>query len=59
MQALGRDGREVIELQPGCRQHPIADITKLRQHTGWKPEIPFEQTITDTMNYWREQGTDS
>lgn len=59
MQALGRDDREVIELQPGCRQHPIADITKLRQHTGWKPEIPFEQTITDTMNYWREQGTDS
>ncbi len=30
-----------------------ADITKLRQCTGWEPEIPIEQTITDVLNYWR------
>jgi len=56
--------REVIELEPGRRQHPIADISRLTQQTGWKPEITLEQTVTDTLNYWREQrsrkeGTDS
>ncbi|MEO8496524.1 MAG: NAD-dependent epimerase/dehydratase family protein [Planctomycetota bacterium] len=56
--------REVIESQPGRRQHPIADISRLTDRTGWKPEIPLEQTVTDTLNYWRErcnqaEGTDS
>lgn len=30
-----------------------ADITKLNEATGWKPEIPLEQTILETLNYWR------
>lgn len=30
-----------------------ADITKLQQTTGWKKLIPLEQTIQDTLNYWR------
>jgi len=25
----------------------IPDTTKFRNHTGWKPEIPFEKTMTD------------
>jgi GDP-4-dehydro-6-deoxy-D-mannose reductase len=28
---------------------------KLRQRTGWEPEIPFEQTLRDTLDYWRER----
>ncbi len=47
--------RDVIELEPGHRQHPIADISRVTQDTGWKPEISIEQTITDTLNYWRER----
>ncbi|MDA1049892.1 MAG: NAD(P)-dependent oxidoreductase [Planctomycetota bacterium] len=47
--------REVIELEPGHRQHPIADISRLTQLTGWKPAIPLEQTVTDTLSYWRER----
>lgn len=31
-----------------------ADITKLHELTGWKPQIELEQTIRDTLNYWRE-----
>ncbi len=31
-----------------------ADITKIRDLTGWTPEIPLEQTIRETLNYWRE-----
>ncbi len=30
-----------------------ADITKIRKLTGWKPEIPIEQTICEMLNYWR------
>ncbi len=30
-----------------------ADINKLQQLTGWEPEIPLEQTIQETLNYWR------
>jgi GDP-4-dehydro-6-deoxy-D-mannose reductase len=28
---------------------------KLRRLTGWAPRIPFEQTLRDTVAYWREQ----
>jgi len=30
-----------------------ADITKLNTLTGWKPEISVEQTICETLDYWR------
>lgn len=30
-----------------------ADITKLNGLTGWRPEIPLEQTIRETLDYWR------
>lgn len=30
-----------------------ADITKLSTLTGWKPEISVEQTIHETLDYWR------
>ncbi|TES94545.1 MAG: SDR family oxidoreductase [Candidatus Cloacimonadota bacterium] len=31
------------------------DSSKFREKTGWKPEIPFEQTLKDTLEYWRER----
>ena len=33
----------------------IPDTTKFREHTGWKPEIPFEKTMGDLLNYWRQK----
>ena len=30
-----------------------ADITKLNQLIGWAPQIPLEQTIQETLDYWR------
>jgi len=33
----------------------IPDTTKFTNHTGWKPEIPFEKTMKDLLNYWRER----
>ena len=33
----------------------VPDTTKFRAHTGWKPEIAFETTMKDLLDYWREQ----
>ncbi|MGQ0663106.1 MAG: GDP-mannose 4,6-dehydratase [Pseudomonadota bacterium] len=33
----------------------IADTAKFRQATGWVPNIPFEQILSDTLDYWRQQ----
>jgi GDP-4-dehydro-6-deoxy-D-mannose reductase len=31
----------------------VADATPLRVATGWRPEIDFETTLRDTLDYWR------
>lgn len=31
-----------------------ADITKIIKNAGWKPEIQLEQTIKETLTYWRD-----
>ena len=47
-----------IEVDPD-RLRPIdADLQvpntdKFTKHTGWKPEINFEQTMQDLLDYWR------
>lgn len=33
----------------------IGDCSKFRRKTGWKPKIPFEKTMDDLLNYWRER----
>ena len=30
-----------------------ADTSHLRAHTNWKPTIPFELALQQTLNYWR------
>src|SRR5881394_4603980 len=32
-----------------------ADPTKFRAATGWEPKIPFDQTLRDVLDYWRER----
>lgn len=32
-----------------------ADITKINHQIGWKPLIPLDQTIQETLNYWRKK----
>jgi GDP-4-dehydro-6-deoxy-D-mannose reductase len=31
----------------------LGESRKFREKTGWQPEIPFEQTLLDLLNYWR------
>ena len=30
-----------------------ADVKKIHEITGWKPQIPLEETIRETLDYWR------
>jgi len=53
-----------VEVDP-ARLRPIdADLQvpnteKFFQHTGWKPEIPFEKTMQDLLDYWRQKVVSS
>jgi len=31
------------------------DPSKIEKATGWKAEIPFERTLTEVLDYWRER----
>ncbi|MEN9979579.1 MAG: GDP-mannose 4,6-dehydratase [candidate division WOR-3 bacterium] len=42
-------------MRPSDVQLLIGDATRLRTATGWEPQIPFEQTLSDLLNYWRER----
>lgn len=40
-------------LRPIDADLQVPDTRKFETHTGWKPEIPFEKTMTDLLDYWR------
>jgi GDPmannose 4,6-dehydratase len=42
-------------LRPIDADLQIPDTTKFKEHTGWEPEISFEQTMDDLLQYWRER----
>lgn len=33
----------------------VGSFAKLHSDTGWRPEIPFEQTLADTLDYWDKE----
>ena len=42
-------------LRPIDADLQVPDISKFQEHTGWKPEISFQKTMQDLLNYWRDQ----
>ena len=42
-------------LRPIDADLQIPDTTKFRNHTGWKPEISFDKTMRDLLDYWRDR----
>ncbi len=42
-------------LRPLDADLQVPDTSKFKKHTGWEPEITFEKTMQDLLNYWREQ----
>jgi GDPmannose 4,6-dehydratase len=40
-------------LRPIDADLQVPDTSKFEKHTGWKPQISFEKTMTDLLDYWR------
>lgn len=57
--ALARRPIEVrpdpARLRPSDAPVVYGSSAKLQQSTGWEPEIPFEQSLIDTLEDWRER----
>jgi GDPmannose 4,6-dehydratase len=58
---MSSNAREIrIEIDPE-RLRPIdadlqvPDTRKFQAHTGWTPKIPFEETMRDLLDYWRQR----
>ena len=41
-------------LRPVDADLQIPNTEKFTKHTGWEPEISFEQTMSDLLNSWRD-----
>jgi GDPmannose 4,6-dehydratase len=46
---------EEKRLRPLDADLQVPDISKFREHAGWEPEITFEKTMQDLLDYWRER----
>lgn len=33
----------------------VPDTRKFMEHTGWRPQYSFDQTMSDLLDYWRER----
>lgn len=42
-------------LRPIDANLQVPNTNKFFKHTGWKPEIPFDKTMLDLLDYWRDQ----
>jgi GDPmannose 4,6-dehydratase len=42
-------------LRPIDADLQVPDTTKFSNHTGWEPIIPFEKTMDDLLEYWRNR----
>lgn len=45
-------------LRPIDADLQIPNTEKFRKHTGWQPEISFDQTMQDLLDYWRDRVND-
>jgi len=47
--------RDPTRYRPSDVKLLLADVSKFQSATGWKAEIPLEETLCDLLNYWRER----
>jgi GDP-4-dehydro-6-deoxy-D-mannose reductase len=50
-----RTEKDPSRMRPSDVEVLQGDCTKFKKTTGWKTEIPFEKTMEDLLNYWRER----
>lgn len=56
---LSKARKEIKIIEDPKRMRPsevpitVGDNSKFKALTGWEPKIPLDQTLEDTLNYWR------
>lgn len=45
--------KDPTRMRPSDVELLVGSSEKFRQATGWKPQIPFLQTLQDLLDYWR------
>ena len=43
------------KMRPSDIPVTFGDNSKFKKQTGWKPEVKFEKTMDDLLNYWRKK----
>ncbi len=51
--------RDPARLRPSDAPVMRADTARLRQATGWQPEISLERSLNETVAWWRANLTPS
>lgn len=47
--------KDAARMRPSDVPVLLGNSAKFAAQTGWEPQIPFEQTIEDLLNYWRSK----
>lgn len=47
--------QDPARLRPADVPVSYADISKIRATVGWEPQISFEQSVHDVLEYWRKE----
>jgi GDP-4-dehydro-6-deoxy-D-mannose reductase len=47
--------QDPARLRPADIPRLICNPARFRARTGWQPQIPIEQTLSDILDYWRKK----
>ena len=47
--------QDPTRLRPSDVPRLLGDCSKFKKDTGWQPKIPFETTLNDILDYWRQR----
>lgn len=50
-----RTATDSERLRPVDADLQVPDCRKFKKHTGWEPQICFEKTMQDLLDYWRDR----
>lgn len=50
-----REELDPARIRGGVPEVLLLDSTRFRDRTGWRPVIPLERSLSDTLDYWRAE----
>ncbi len=47
--------QDPARMRPSDIPRVVCDLSRIHECTGWEPQIPFEKSLCDILDYWRVQ----